>query len=219
LQFRWQESEAALRRAIELQPSYASAHHWYALYLVSHGEFDRALDHMQQALDEEPLSVAVSAALAFVHYMSRDYTAAIAQYQRALEVESGPAWLYINLAIAHIGAGQPENALAQLEKARAAGESETNLKPLRASVYALAGRTAEARQLLASSADTAPGLSTEHAAAWVALQEDGAAFEWLDRAVTLREEDVQYLAVEPRFDRVRSDPRFGAVLARIGLQK
>ena len=219
LQFRWRESEAALRRAIELQPSYASAHHWYALYLVGHGDFDRALDHMQQALDEEPLSVAVGAALAFVHYMSRDYTAAIAQYQRALEVENGPAWLYINLAIAYIGAGQAENALAQLEKARTAGESETNLKPLRASVYALAGRTAEARQLLASSADAAPGLSTEHAAAWVALHEDNAAFEWLERAVTLREEDVQYLAVEPRFDRVRSDPRFGALLARIGLQK
>jgi len=219
LQFRWPESEAALRRAIELQPSYASAHHWYALYLVSHGDFDRALDHMQQALDEEPLSVAVSAALAFVHYMSRDYTAAIAQYQRALEVENGPTWVHINLAIAYIGAGQPENALAQLEKAQAAGESESNLKPLRASVYALAGRTAEAHQLLASSADTARGLSTEHAAARVALHEDDAAFEWLERAVTFREEDVQYLAVEPRFDRVRSDPRFAALLARIGLQK
>ena len=87
-QFRWGESEAALQRAIELAPGYAPAHHWYALHLVSFGEFDRALQHMRQALDREPLSVAMRAALGLVHYMNRDYPAAITQYQRALEVEN-----------------------------------------------------------------------------------------------------------------------------------
>ena len=218
-QFRWQEAEAALQRAIELGPNYPPAHHWYALHLVSLGDFDRALEQMRQALDEDPLSVAMRAALGFVNYMNRDYTAAITQYQRALEVENNLGWLYMNLAIAYLGAGQPDKALEQLEKASAAGESETNLKPLRASVYAHAGRIAEARELLASAVTAAPGLSTEHAAAWVALEEDSTAFDWLERAVALREHDVHYLAVEPRFDRIRPDPRFRALLARIGLQK
>ena len=55
--------------------------------------------------------------------------------------------------------------------------------------------------------------------AWVALQEDSTAFEWLERAVALRENDVHFLAVEPRFDRIRADSRFRALLSRIGLQK
>src|SRR4029453_18642189 len=73
-QFRWQEAEAALQRAIELGPNYPPAHHWYALHLVSLGDFDRALEQMRQALDEDPLSVAMRAALGFVNYMNRDYT-------------------------------------------------------------------------------------------------------------------------------------------------
>jgi serine/threonine protein kinase/tetratricopeptide (TPR) repeat protein len=218
-QFRWAEAGEALQRAIELSPGYPPAQHWYALHLTRLGDFDRGLEHMQKALDLDPLSVTLRTALAFIQYMNRDYTAAIAQYQRALEVENNLSWVYMNLAIAYLGAGQPDNALAQVEKARAAGESETNLNPLRANVYAHAGRAAEARQLLASSVAAAPGFNTEHAAAWVALEEDSTAFEWLERAVALREHDVHYLAVEPRFDRIRSDPRFRALLTRIGLQR
>jgi serine/threonine protein kinase/tetratricopeptide (TPR) repeat protein len=218
-QFRWQQAEDALQRAIELGPGYPPAHHWYAMHLTGRGDFDRALEHMRTALDLDPLSVTLRTALAFIQYMNRDYAAAIAQYQRALEVENNLPFVYMNLAIAYLGAGQPDNALEQVEKARAAGETETNLKPLRANVYAHAGRTAEARQLLASSVTAAPGFNTEYAAAWVALQEDSTAFEWLERAVGLREHDAHYLAVEPRFDRVRADPRFRALLTRVGLQK
>jgi tetratricopeptide (TPR) repeat protein len=163
--------------------------------------------------------VTLRTALAFIHYMNRDYPAAIAQYQRALEVENNLPFVYMNLAIAYLGAGEPDSALEQIEKARAAGESETNLKPLRANVYARAGRTAEARELLASAVDASPGFNTEYAAGWVALQEDSTAFEWLERAVTRREHDVHYLAVEPRFDRVRGDARFRVLLTRVGLQK
>jgi serine/threonine-protein kinase len=218
-QFRWQEAEDALQRAIELAPGYPPAHHWYAMHLTGRGDFDRALEHMQKALDLDPLSVTLRTALAFIHYMNRDYPAAIAQYQRALEVENNLPFVYMNLAIAYLGAGEPDSALEQIEKARAAGESETNLKPLRANVYARAGRTAEARELLASAVDASPGFNTEYAAGWVALQEDSTAFEWLERAVTRREHDVHYLAVEPRFDRVRGDARFRVLLTRVGLQK
>jgi eukaryotic-like serine/threonine-protein kinase len=218
-QLRWDEAAAALERAIELQPAYSPAHHWYAIYLTSHKRFDEALEHMRQAVDQDPLSVAPQAALAFVHYMKRDYAAAIDQYRRALEVESDREFVHRNLAIAFLAAQLPAEALQQIHEAARAGGNTADLNAIRATVYALAGRTAEARTLLLPSPDVAASNinSVEQAAAYAALQDDDLAFAWLERALANREHDVQYLAVEPRFDRIRQDPRFRDLLARAGL--
>jgi hypothetical protein len=96
------------------------------------------------------------------------------------------------------------------------------LNAIRANVYALAGRTEEARALLLENADgatAAPVSGVDQAAARLALGDDPLAYAWLERALANRETDVQYLAVDPRFARVRSQERYRGLLARAGLDK
>jgi serine/threonine protein kinase/tetratricopeptide (TPR) repeat protein len=219
-QLRWTEAEESLEQAIALKPNYAPAHHWYALYLTSHRRFDEAISEMSLALSQDPLYVAMRAALGFIYYMKSDFSTAISEYQRALDLESGLDWLHRNLAIAYLSAGDYDPALKELDKVRPEAETAADLNAIRASVYALAGQPDRARDLLASlerETPAGPVSAIERAAAWFALGEDALGFDWLERAFVNREHDIQYLAVEPRFSRIREDTRFRALLQRAGL--
>jgi tetratricopeptide (TPR) repeat protein len=167
--------------------------------------------------------VSQHAALALIYYMKGDSRAALERYRRAQELESGPGWLHWNMAVAYLAAGSPAQALEELDKVpRATAETATDLNATRANVYALAGRTEEARRLLVEKGGEAaagPVEGIEQAAARFALGDDGIAYEWLERAIANHEHAVQYLAVEPRFARVRNDPRFKALLKQVGLDQ
>jgi TolB-like protein/Tfp pilus assembly protein PilF len=219
-QLRWTEAEQALKQAIALQPNFAPAHHWYALHLVSHRRFDESVAEMTMALSQDPLNVAMRAALGFVYYMKGDFSTAISEYRRALELETGLDWLYRNLAISYIGAGDYDAALKELDKVHPEAETAADLNAIRASVYALSGQPDKARELLAALEGDTTGSTfsaIERAAVWFALREDALGFDWLERAFVNREHDIQYLAVEPRFSRIREHDRFRALLQRAGL--
>jgi TolB-like protein/tRNA A-37 threonylcarbamoyl transferase component Bud32/Flp pilus assembly protein TadD len=219
-QLRWSEAEAALTRAIELKPGYQPARHWHALYLTSHGRFDDAVSQMRVALAQDPLSVAARGAFGFIHYMKGDLAAAVEHYEVALELEPR-SWLHRSLAVARLAQGAPEAALASLDRIQPGSEPEADLNALRASVYALAGRPEQARSLLlrdtAAAATGSAGI--EQAAARFLLGEEALGFEWLEAALANRQHDIQYLAVEPRFEKVRGDPRFRALLVKAGLSR
>ena len=220
-QLRWAEAEQALTEALALGPGYAPAHHWYALYLTSHARFDEAIEQMDQALTLDPLSVAMRAAMGFVHYMKGDSAAAVSHYRRALELETGLDWLHRNLAIAQLSAGDYDEALLELAKAPPDSETVADLNAIRASVYALAGQSGRAREMLLTldrEPAAAPFSALERAMAWFSLGEDATAFAWLDRAFVNGEHDLQYLAVEPRLSHIRGDDRFRQLLQRAGLQ-
>lgn len=219
-QLRWPEAGAAFSRAIELKPGYQLARHWYALYLTSHRRFDEAIEQMRVGLTQDPLSVAARGALAFIHYMNRDYTSALEHYHAARELEPR-SWLLRNLAIVYLVQGSYDEALAWLDRIEPGSQPDADLKAIRANVYALAGRQEEARGLLlddpAAVADGSNGI--EQAAARFALGDDNEAYAWLNAALEYRQHDIQYLAVEPRFENKRADPRFRALLDRAGLPK
>jgi serine/threonine-protein kinase len=219
-QLRWPEAEAAFSRAIELKPGYQLARHWYALYLTSHRRFDEAIEQMRVGLTQDPLSVAARGALAFIYYMKQDYTSALEHYHAARELEPR-SWLFRNLAIISMVQGSYDDALTWLERIEPGDEPEADLKAIRANVYALAGRWEEARRLLlddpAAVADGSSGI--EQAAARFALGDDSDAYAWLNAALEYRQHDIQYLAVEPRFESKRADPRFRALLDRAGLPR
>lgn len=220
-QLRWSEAETALTRAIDLRPGYSQARHWYALLLTSHGRFDEALEQMNAGLAQDPLSVAARGALGFIHYMRGDFQTAIDHYRVALDFEDR-SWLQRALAHAHLAAGSPEQALAALDRIEPRAEPAADLNAIRASVYARTGRASAARVLLldgpgASATDPSSGI--EQAAARFALGDEDLAFQWLDAALAQRQHDIQYLAVEPRFQGVRGHTRFRALLAQAGLPR
>ena len=209
-QLRWAEAEAALVRAIQLKPGYAPAHHWYGLYLTSRGQFGEAVIQMQQATRQDPLSVAVRAALGFVYYMSGDFQAALEEYRRALQLETDRHWLHRHMALAYSGNQSLDEAISELDQVPPGTEIAVDLNAIRAYVYALAGRMAEARALvvpLDARAAGAPFSAIEQASARLALGEKADAYAWLTRAIENREHDVQYLAVDPRFAALRGESR------------
>jgi tetratricopeptide (TPR) repeat protein len=220
-QLRGDAARAELERAIDLKPSYASARHWYALYLSGRGEFDAALDQMQQAVLQDPLSVAVRGALAFIYYLQGDYTASIREYTYAAQLESDRSWLRRHMALAYLANGQTDEALQELQLVPAGAESTIDLNAIRATVYALVGRMAEARALVAPMDFTTtdgPFSAVDQAAARCALGEKTLAYEWLAKAIDNREHDVQYLAVDPRFKLLRGEAQFLDLTKRTGVE-
>jgi TolB-like protein/tetratricopeptide (TPR) repeat protein len=218
-QLRWEEARTELVRAIDLQPGYAPARHWYALLLTGRGEFDEAIRQMRQAVDQDPLSVALRGALGFIYYMQGDFPTALREYRYAAELESDRSWLHRHMALAYLANGDSPGALRELDLA--VTESQTDLNAIRATVYALVGRTAEAGALvvpLTFSTSDGPFSAIDQAAAQTALENKPLAFAWLERAVDNREHDVQYVAVDPRFAALRGEARFVDVLKRIGVE-
>ena len=221
-QFRWAESETAFQRAIALNPSYAAGHHWYALLLAQQGRFDAAIAAMQTAREIDPASHVLRSAMAYIFYSARDYERALHEYQQVLDVD--PAFFPANAGIADILAarGEYEPALAALEEAKRRTGRTSDLNLSFAYVYALAGRHNEARRLLRlveSELDQAAATSrADIGAVYAVLGDMPLAFEWLDRAVEDGDTQLGYLGIEPRFDALRGQPGFEALMATLGIK-
>jgi eukaryotic-like serine/threonine-protein kinase len=219
-QFRWSEAEASLKRAIDLNPSYASAHHWYGLLLTAHGRFDEALQSLRNAQAADPSSHALEAATAYVHYVSRAFPMALQGYQQILDV--APTDFLANGGIVETYAAMgdlPAARRAVDNAARVTGRGD-DLRVTGAYVYALAGDSKAAVELLSrvyANTNGKPIGHAEIASVYAALGDLTRAFESLERAAVERDPLLGYIAVDPRFDRLRLDGRFSLFLNRLGL--
>jgi serine/threonine-protein kinase len=212
-------AERRYRRAIEFNPGYATAHHWYALFLVAGGRFQEAIAEAEQARRLDPLSRVINAAVGTVHLFSRDYVASIAEFRAILVTD--PDWSsglgMLGRALA--AAGQYDEAIAQIQQALELSGRPSH-KALLAYTLAAAGRAAEARALLRQLRAPAAGsivAPVDLAAVHVALGEHDEALRVLHLGVEERDEEMMYLKVDPRYDPIRRDPRFAEVLAALDL--
>lgn len=214
----WPAAEREFRRALELDDNYVPAHQWYALHLAGNGRVAEAVGQMQYAQRLDPLSPAVHAGLAYMHYFARDYELAIQQAQVALQLNP-------NLMVAHAVMGwaytqQKKYPEAMVELQRAVKLSAGNTVYLCGigRVYALSGNATAARRILSEAGATASepqGNGSAIAALYLALGDTAQALHWLEITAP---GDIQanWLRVDPAFDSLRGNPRFTAVLARIG---
>ena len=216
----WVEAESEFRRAIALNPNYPTAHQFYSDYLKAMGRLEEAQVEVRRALELDPLSLGINTALGHVLYLSREYDAAIEQYQRALRLDP-------NFAQAHLWFGRPylekrrfPDAIREVEQAvRLSKESTMSLSVL-GHVYAAAGRRDAAERILRRLVQRSR--SQYVPSYWIALIQVGlgrraSAFTWLDRANRERSAWLAWVKVEPRFDSLRSDPRFATLLRRLKL--
>jgi serine/threonine-protein kinase len=213
----WEGEEREYKRAIELNPSYATAHQWYSTLLAALGRMDEAVREVRRAEELDPLSHAILVTSATVLNLARDVDCALRQLKKAIELEPD-----FTSAVAYSGYVYAQRGLFD-EAFKAAdrlverfGEGDGGIMSLRSAIYALKGESEKARELLekalAQGAD--PGIA---GFIYAALGEHDRAFEYLERAVDENSPVTFHLKVEPGIDSLRSDPRFGQLLERLGL--
>ena len=214
----WAEVERQYRRAIELNPNYATAHHWYGEFLAFMGRYDEGLAEIKRAQELDPLSLAISTDVGKIHYIAREYDRAIEECKKTLEMDGGhdPARLW--LSVAYLENGQYEAAVAELRKIKNWEDDPTALAFL-GYVHGRAGRKSEAREVLgrlialSRRAYVSPTLM---AFIKIAIGEKDGAFRSLEEVFKERAIGVVALKVDPVFDSLRSDPRFELLLRRAG---
>ncbi|MCI0420014.1 MAG: tetratricopeptide repeat protein [Acidobacteria bacterium] len=215
----WPGAEREFKRALELNPHYATARHWYGLYLVSQGRFEEAIGQIKQAQEMDPLSPIISTNLGLAYYYARDYEQAIAQSRRTLELDANFPTAYHNLGLAYLQSGKYLSAVAEVGKANALSSSNGQNLSLLGYVYAVSGRKREAQQFLQELQEQAKHRYVSpywFALIHTGLEEKKQAFEWLHKAYDDRCEWLVMIKVEPMLDSLRSDPRFADLLQRVG---
>jgi TolB-like protein/DNA-binding winged helix-turn-helix (wHTH) protein/Flp pilus assembly protein TadD len=206
------------RRAIELNPGYATAHHWYAWHLSLVGRNKEAIAEMRKAEDLDPLSLIINADLAELLLIAHSSDESIQQSRKTIEMDPGFAMAHNQLAQAYLQEQKPDEAVVELQKAiQLSGGSPTCTANL-ARAYAALGRKAEAVGLLDDLKKlSAPGYphNSEIATIYAALGDKDQAMTWLEKGY--EERFNPGVLLRPGFDPLRSDPRFQDLVRRIGL--
>jgi tetratricopeptide (TPR) repeat protein len=219
--FDWKGAEDGFRRAIELNPNYAVAHHWYGVLLVISGRGEEAEVELKHALRLDPVSLAVACDMSLHALYTRNFDKAIEQSQKCLELD--PAY---HMGHAWLGRGYLEKkmypeAIAEFKKAVALQPANLLALSFLGNAYARSGQPTLARKVirdldaLSRQRYVAPTLT---AMIYAGLGENDRVFQWADRAVQEHDPMLTRLKTDPIVDPIRSDPRYPNLLRRVGLQ-
>ena len=216
----WAGAEREFRRAVELNPNYATAHQWYAEYLSARGRHQEAILEIKRALQSDPFSLIINVGVGWTYFYMHEYDQAIEQCRKTLELQPTFTQAQYCIMNANLRAGRGEEALrARLKLGAMTGESQEKLNEIRR-VYEKAGIKglwqARLQELQEESRRTyvAP---TEFAMVYAQLEDLDQAFAWLEKAFTERDADVIYIKRWPLYDPLRGDPRYHALLRRLNL--
>ncbi len=216
----WAAAEKEYKRAIELNPSYATAHHWYAWHLLVMGRNSEGIFELRRAESLDPLALIISADLADALCIAHLYDESVQQSKKTLDMDP-------NFAVAHYELGQAfeqkhmhDEAIAEFQRAIElsghSGAFDSNL----AYVYAVSGRKGEAENIvkgLEAQPDKNPSTDANIALVYVGLGDHDQAMIWLNKAYEARFNPS--ILLRPVFDPLRSDARFKDLRRRVGLQR
>jgi TolB-like protein/DNA-binding winged helix-turn-helix (wHTH) protein/Tfp pilus assembly protein PilF len=218
-EWNWAEAERHLKRALELNPANALAHDHYAYYLASLKGRDEAYSENQIARELDPFSLTILADSSFYFYMGHQYDRAIEQGQRALELDPTCSTCRTYVALAEVQKRQFKEALEEIKPVKLPEAAPIDVATT-VSILALAGEPGRAKALLNSlpvQMKQRYVCPYEIATGYTSLGQKDEAFKWLQRSYEARSICVIWLNSEPRFDPLRSDPRFAAVVRQVGL--
>lgn len=216
----WAGSEREFKRALELNPNDAEAHHQYSHYLTAIGRTHESFVESLRALELDPLSLPLNAHLAWHHVNARQYDQAIEQCRKTIEMDPNFPQAHDFLAGAYEQKGMHQETIAEFQKAISLSGNSLHIRAELGHAYAVAGRQQEALKIM----DELKRLSKESyispydvAMIYVGLGQNDQAFEWLQKAYEERSDWMRYLKVDPRSDPLRSDSRFTELVRRVGL--
>ena len=214
----WAAAEKEFRQAIDLNPGYATAHHWYAWHLSLMGRNSEAIAEMRKARSLDPLSLIINADLAEVLLLAHFYDESAQQSRKTIEMDPDFALAHNQLAEAYLHEHMGGEAIAELRRAVQLSEDSPICTANLARAFAASGRIADAQQLmtgLKQRSNQAHSNAAEIAMVYAALGENTQAMAWLERGYDERFNPGVLL--RPGFDSLRADPRFQGLVHRVGL--
>ena len=220
--FEFAAAEREFQRALELNPKYAHAHHWYGLFLSWQARHPEAISHLRRAVDLDPLNLQYNSNLGQVLGNARQYEASVEQLKRTLEIDPNYAQAHAQLAGEYERMGKYDLWLEERKKAASLFDDREELAIAEegARVYSRSGykasiaRGIEMRKQLAKSRYVDP---TEFADAYAKLGHKEQAFAWLDTALAEKSAGLQAVKIVPALDQWHSDPRYVELLQKMGL--
>jgi tetratricopeptide (TPR) repeat protein len=207
-------AEKEFERAIELNPRYANAHHWFGMSLGMMGRYEEGYTELKRALRLDPHWSYIHFGLAFVHWTGRRYGQAIEQCEKALALDPNSVQALVWLGVCRVAEMKCEPAIAALERAVELSQGAPVAAACLGEAYAIAGSSDEAHRILLE-------LSGRQLARYfvsriyAALGKKSEAIEWLETAYQEHGEWMVMLKVDPRFDTLRDDPRFQDLMRRM----
>ena len=216
----WEGAGREFRRALELDPRYATAHQWYAFWLTARGRLDEALVEAHTALELDPASVSIRRSVGWVYYYARRYDQARYHMARAVAMNPTAAETYRVLGLLLAQQDQWAEAERVLREGMTLPGTATYTAAALGYVLARAGKRAEAEALLAEleaqrrSDYVSP---VAFATLYLGLDDHERALDWTERALEERRGWLAYLRVNPLLDPLRGEPRFEAMIEKLGL--
>jgi TolB-like protein/DNA-binding winged helix-turn-helix (wHTH) protein/Tfp pilus assembly protein PilF len=219
-EWNWTRSEQEFRRAIELNPNYATAHQWYSYYLSAMGRFPEAVEEATRAQQIDPLSLSINTTLAGRYRDLGDYSRAIDLSQRTLEMDPGFVPAHIALGSVYENQGIWLQAISEYQKAVDLSQNNPAALAALGTAYGYAGNRDEARKVMARLRDASKRhyvSAFDMATVFAGLGDHDSALHWLEKSYADRESQMAFLNITHRLDSLRSDPRFADLLHRMGL--
>jgi len=218
----WTGAEEGFLAAIERNPNYAVARHFYAEFLMAMGRMDEAVEQMDAAHALDPHSPTIGFGVGWAQYFLGNFEVAIEQYERTLEDNADFVLAPWFLGPAFVLSAQYEQAIDVCERWIPVVRNKSGLMALLAYAKAMAGEHEEALQLARKLEKAADGdsVAPDHLALiYIGLGDVDTAFKWLDEALRQRVWYLVYLNADPAFEPLRADPRFARLVAKVGLKK
>jgi TolB-like protein/Tfp pilus assembly protein PilF len=220
----WTASEASFRRAIAVNPGYATAHFWYAAMLGAAGRFEESIDQARQAQTLDPVSPIIVSGVSWAHHLARRFDQEVETARAALALEPDFMMARYRLAEGLLHKGRMEAAVAEFEKALSLSAGSPDLLAQLAYARGRAGQRRQALDLLRTLTDLSKTRTRYVSPYAIALVHTGLgdrdqAFAWLERALTEGAWGVAFLQVEADVDPLRSDPRYAELIARAGVTR
>jgi TolB-like protein/Flp pilus assembly protein TadD len=228
-EWKWAESEKEFKHALELNPSNAPTHAWYALYLGHVGRIDEAVEEAKTAQDLDPLSPRIHCGASEEYLFAREYDNSVRAANRALEINPsfGPAYGY--RAYAYVEKRMYDNAISDLKEAGRLFGARAWLGRL-GHVYGISGHKEEADKIIQELLKEpgqhstgnpflppAPTTAMDISLVYLGLGENAHALDWLEKAAEERTAEIIHIKCEPIYDPLQSEPRHKALMKKIGL--
>jgi serine/threonine protein kinase len=218
----WSAAESEFKRALDLNPKYATAHEWYALFLAVKQRFDEAVKEIKRAQELDPLSLIVNAIEGVILYVTREYDKALGQLRETLEMDPTFSVAQLYLGEVYFSQAMWKEAIEAFQKDVALSPESTFAVGSLGSAYGMSGQKDDALKMMHRLDELEKDRYVSplyRAMISLGLGEKDQSFDYLEEAYLERESYLTFLKVWPHFDSLRSFPRFAALLEKIGMER
>lgn len=224
--YNWSAAEKNFKQAIELNPNYATAHHWYALNLLVRERFEEAIEEINRAVELDPLSLVTIRNAGQIYCYAGQYDKALEWLYKVIEIDPDFSWVHFSLGLVYWEQSMLEEAVKEIQKEKELTRGDSSRESIPDAFlgwyYMSAGKKDKTKELLnnllmKSQESYVP--PTSIASLYFTLGENDQGFEWLEKAYQVRDWFLSYIKVSSLYDPVRTDPRFELMLKRMNLDE